>query len=269
MAISAAAKVAKALAKASKKKADGIISEDEWIKANPHPAPNKRPKDMSADEFLAHEAWNKRKRMHTREGVRDKSRKSARASHHRHRDKRNAESRDYQQGITRKRQAERAEYEKEHAEEIAAEKAIKKEEQARKKREASARRYKERREELQQAQRDYYKRNVGAHLDRNATRRAAQIQRTPEWSNPESISEIYQAAADVSAGTGVPHEVDHIIPLQGRNVSGLHHQDNLLVVPTSTNRTKGNRFEAGDLPPVGGVEAARSLLEEVLGLQRR
>ena len=251
------------------KKVDEVFDEGEWIKANPHPFPDKRPKDMTREEFLAHEAWNKRKRMYTRPGHRDSARAIGRKSHARHKDKRNAESRAYQQGITRKKQADRAKYEEEHAEEIAAEKARKKEEQARKKREAMALRYKERREELQQAQRDYYRRNVGAHLDRNAARRAAQIERTPAWSDPNEMGEIYNSAAEISEITGVPHEVDHVIPLQGQHVSGLHHQDNLLVVPKSDNRTKGNRFKPGDLPTGGGVDAARSLLEEVMRLQKR
>jgi len=38
-------------------------------------------------------------------------------------------------------------------------------------------------------------------------------------------------------------EVDHIIPLNGKNVSGLHILGNLQVLPISINRSKGNTFK--------------------------
>ena len=98
-------------------------------------------------------------------------------------------------------------------------------------------------------------------------RRARILQRTPAWANKDEISEIYQIAQEVSQLTGVPHDVDHIIPLLGysgqrsnRVVDGLHHQDNLLVVPKVDNLSKGAGFDLGSRPEQGGVEAARGLL---------
>ena len=41
---------------------------------------------------------------------------------------------------------------------------------------------------------------------------------------------------------GTVWHVDHIIPLQGKIVSGLHVVDNLQVIPGSENSRKGNRF---------------------------
>jgi hypothetical protein len=102
-----------------------------------------------------------------------------------------------------------------------------------------------------------------------AKRRAARIERTPEWADPGSVKDIYRAASEITAETGIPHHVDHIIPLQGKKVSGLHHQDNLMIVPSAVNLSKNNRFDPGDLPPIGGVDEARSLLEEVLKSQGR
>lgn len=96
-----------------------------------------------------------------------------------------------------------------------------------------------------------------------AQRRAAQLQRTPAWADPERVNEIYRTAADISAETGIPHHVDHVMPLQGRNVSGLHHQDNLLVVPGAENLSKSNIFEPGDLPPRAGVRKSRAYLKKI------
>lgn len=41
--------------------------------------------------------------------------------------------------------------------------------------------------------------------------------------------------------SGFKWHVDHIIPLNGRDVSGLHTWNNLQVIPASVNLSKGNR----------------------------
>jgi hypothetical protein len=93
---------------------------------------------------------------------------------------------------------------------------------------------------------------------------AAKLQRTVPWADDEKIAEIYEIAKKVTAQTGVSHHVDHVIPIQGKNVSGLHHQDNLRVIPWSENRSKSNKFEPGALPPRAGIRAARKLLKETM-----
>jgi hypothetical protein len=76
----------------------------------------------------------------------------------------------------------------------------------------------------------------------NANRRAAKMQRTPLWANAEAIARVYNMARLAEAATGWPHHVDHIIPLQGKNVSGLHVEGNLQIIFDDDNLSKGNSW---------------------------
>lgn len=64
----------------------------------------------------------------------------------------------------------------------------------------------------------------------------------PMWADHTQIAKIYASAARLSDETGIPHHVDHILPLRGRTVSGLHVQNNLRVIPAIENLTKKNRL---------------------------
>lgn len=75
------------------------------------------------------------------------------------------------------------------------------------------------------------------------TRRAALLQRTPGWLTAEDFKEMdftYLCAHAYSKESGVPHHVDHIYPLQGRYVSGLHVPSNLQVLTGTENLKKSN-----------------------------
>lgn len=78
-------------------------------------------------------------------------------------------------------------------------------------------------------------------LYRNA-RRTALLHRTPAWADLAAIEEVYRDAAEFRAA-GLVVDVDHIIPLQGDVVSGLHVPNNLRVCLSSVNRSKSNSFE--------------------------
>jgi hypothetical protein len=66
---------------------------------------------------------------------------------------------------------------------------------------------------------------------------------TPRWANRFFISEIYRLAKLRTKLLGIPHEVDHVVPLRGKNVCGLHVEQNLRVVQKVTNRAKGASFQ--------------------------
>jgi len=77
----------------------------------------------------------------------------------------------------------------------------------------------------------------------NAKRRAAKLQRTVSWANKKLIQQIYKQAKKLSEQTGELYHVDHIIPLQGKKVSGLHVETNLQVLLAKDNIRKSNFFE--------------------------
>ena len=68
-----------------------------------------------------------------------------------------------------------------------------------------------------------------------AKRRAAKLQRTPAWADLKAIKQFY-----LNCPKG--YEVDHIVPLQGVNVSGFHVLNNLQYLTKSENSSKGNRY---------------------------
>lgn len=78
-----------------------------------------------------------------------------------------------------------------------------------------------------------------------ARRRSAKLLRTPGWLTAEDFAAIeftYAWAKVLEASTGIPHHVDHVYPLQGRYVSGLHVPANLQVLTASENRSKHNKW---------------------------
>lgn len=66
---------------------------------------------------------------------------------------------------------------------------------------------------------------------------------TPLWADEEIIMGFYEEAAVAGDVTGVPHHVDHIVPLQGKLVCGLHTQRNLRVIPASDNVKKRAKLD--------------------------
>lgn len=74
-------------------------------------------------------------------------------------------------------------------------------------------------------------------------RYAAKLRATPAWADLKAIEAFYIEAARLTRETGIPHQVDHIIPLRGRNVCGFHIETNLQILTAEANRRKKNNFE--------------------------
>lgn len=75
-----------------------------------------------------------------------------------------------------------------------------------------------------------------------SARRAGLNRATPRWADRKEIKRVYEECFDLTVRTGVKHEVDHIVPLNGLNVSGLHVHWNLQVISATDNRSKSNKF---------------------------
>jgi hypothetical protein len=76
-------------------------------------------------------------------------------------------------------------------------------------------------------------------------RRAAKLQRTPAWLTVDDLwmlEQAYELAALRTKMFGFSWHVDHIIPLQGKLVSGLHVPTNVRVIPGIENVRKANRY---------------------------
>ena len=72
----------------------------------------------------------------------------------------------------------------------------------------------------------------------------------PSWLtavHKAQIQEMYDVSVAVSVQTGVKHHVDHIIPIRGKNVVGLHVPWNLRVIKASENCSRGNAMPSPEL----------------------
>lgn len=81
---------------------------------------------------------------------------------------------------------------------------------------------------------------------RTARRYASKTQATPVWLTEDEhwmLEQAYELARLRTKMLGIKFEVDHIVPLRGRRVRGLHVPWNVRVVPLKDNRTKSNTFE--------------------------
>jgi hypothetical protein len=111
-----------------------------------------------------------------------------------------------------------------------------------KKREYDASRRQQLPQKYRQASKKFREANRWKKNADTATRRASLRGACPSWADRKQILMFYKTASRVSAQTGIPHEVDHIVPLRGKGVCGLHVPYNLQVITADANLRKGNRL---------------------------
>ncbi|MCK5134136.1 MAG: HNH endonuclease [Candidatus Sabulitectum sp.] len=94
------------------------------------------------------------------------------------------------------------------------------------------------------------KRNPDKNAAKSQKYRCAKLNAIPSWANDKEILNFYQKAAWLNNATrgfsGLGYfqkwHVDHVVPLQGKLVCGLHTQDNLQVITAKANLSKHNEF---------------------------
>jgi hypothetical protein len=96
------------------------------------------------------------------------------------------------------------------------------------------------------AQKIYRESNPEVFSAKDARRRAAKLRALPKWltkAEHEQMKELYEIARMFKLYTGEDYHVDHIVPLQGENVCGLHVPWNLQVIPAKENLSKSNKLQ--------------------------
>jgi hypothetical protein len=102
-------------------------------------------------------------------------------------------------------------------------------------------------EKCNEFSREWRSRNRDAMNALKAKRRADTLARLPKWLTPDEkwmIGQAYALAKLRTRVTGFDWHVDHVIPLRGKKVSGLHTPYNLQVIPATANLRKGNQYAA-------------------------
>ena len=100
-------------------------------------------------------------------------------------------------------------------------------------------------EEKRRARSDYKDRNVDVVRADTSVRKRRHREATPKWLTKEErlqMRELYVQARKLTAVTGERYVVDHIVPLRGESVCGLHVPWNLRVITQDENLKKSNKL---------------------------
>ena len=103
-------------------------------------------------------------------------------------------------------------------------------------------------ERHRKAQLDFYANNKEIVCIYAAKRRARKKKAMPSWLTEDQIQqikEVYAEAKRLEEKTGIPHHVDHIVPLVGRIVCGLHVPWNLRAIPKADNLSRPRIYRMG------------------------
>lgn len=103
--------------------------------------------------------------------------------------------------------------------------------------------YIDNKEVYQTRSKEHRTQNAGIYAAYSAKRYLHQKRALAPWADLNAIQKIYEACRQLSIDTGVDHEVDHIVPINGENVCGLHVENNLQILTATENRAKSNNYE--------------------------
>lgn len=101
------------------------------------------------------------------------------------------------------------------------------------------------RDRLNSSKKVYYRKNKQSFIKRSRERHRRLVNATPSWLTQEDkrvIDGMYNLARFYGWITGEEWHVDHIVPLKGKAVCGLHVPLNLQPVPKRYNLAKNNKF---------------------------
>jgi hypothetical protein len=89
---------------------------------------------------------------------------------------------------------------------------------------------------------DYYEENKHEFVER-VNRRRGRMGAAPLWADSVKIRLLYRVSSNLNRLHGyVKYHVDHIVPLQGKLVSGLHVHNNLKIIRAEENKAKYNKW---------------------------
>ena len=110
----------------------------------------------------------------------------------------------------------------------------------------AARRRRENWEDVKQAIYKWRKKNPDYMRAFQARHKKRMRLATPSWVDHAALLAYYAEANKLTKQTGIPHSVDHIVPIHGKTVCGLHVPWNLQVLTSSSNSRKSNKFNGAD-----------------------
>lgn len=95
---------------------------------------------------------------------------------------------------------------------------------------------------------NHRKNNLGMYAAKESRRRTAKLNASVSWADQKYIEDLYKNCREAeqlfnAVGINVKFHVDHIIPLQHKQVCGLHVEDNLQILTAEENAAKSNKYE--------------------------